>query len=749
MVLPEPRHPGIGGEFVKIHARKGVGIVEIGAVALVEFEQQVGNLAEDAAALHRDVRIAYGRQFGAVADAGVETVVFGTAGEGVAYPGRESEREDRVGRSQVLLVERHAVDRLVLRKAQSDARRDIRYGVDRRAVGPQHRDITVGEDALHARPRERTHAVAPLVLVDRFAAVDHREPLVAAREDRREYVAFGQGVLSGAQLHHVVPGREGQLARQPPVEGQFDASAALHVFVARAVGHVASDAHRAADVGGRAPSQLHAEAFEFVEAGEFVVGTYADVFRVPVADDDGVDESVDVAVEGHVPHRIDHRIDALLLFAQRVGAYALPVGFVVLPGPVVADHDVVVHAQDFVGNRFADPHVAVRHLARADERCELRRVGRRDRELRRHAVAAAEPAAAVGPPVLVFEHQVPDPVDVDPFGHACRCRLQGVGRRVDIDLAVEHRDRETLGMEADFVGLAALVHHAVHEEIVVERAAPVGQRTGETHVEDVDEVVVEIHVAVHPARELRHGETVLDARNAAGEDHLALELRTAAAMELGRRFGDHRRKVSLPRERRGVHIVEHEPEVALQALAPELRPDVGQVEFHLGIGAAAVRVVAVGVVLRLVADHAVEDRMRGVLAGGDDHLPDAELHGFEGEIHVVERPGRHREGLRGVADHRGLHAAHRVAGFEGVDALLVGGDARRGAGEYDADELQGFSVGGVGHPSADTCGLCRSSCRPEDSEQKHDDRPLRHTAANVAKMYTFGQFELPLRQISR
>ena len=292
-------------------------------------------------------------------------------------------------------------------------------------------------------------------------------------------------------------------------------------------------------------------------------------------------------------------------------------------------------------------------------------------------------------------------------------------------------------MEADFVGLAALVHHAVHEEIVVERAAPVGQRTGETHVEDVDEVVVEIHVAVHPARELRHGETVLDARNAAGEDHLALELRTAAAVELGRRFGDHRRKVSLPRERRGVHIVEHESEVALQALVPELRPDVGQVEFHLGIGAAAVRVVAVGVVLRLVADHAVEDRVRGVLAGGDDHLPDAELHGFEGEIHVVEGPGRQRQGPCGVTDHRGLHAAHGVAGFEGVDSLLVGGDSRRGSGEYDADELQGLSVRGVGHLPAYARGLRRSACGPEKSCQKYEC-PLRHDRANVAKMHTFG-----------
>ena len=239
-------------------------------------------------------------------------------------------------------------------------------------------------------------------------------------------------------------------------------------------------------------------------------------------------------------------------------------------------------------------------------------------------------------------------------------------------------------MEADFVDLASLGHHAVHQEIVVERASPVGERAGEAHVEDVDEVVVEIHVAVHASRELGRGEVVLDARDAAGADHLALECRMAAAVEVGRG-----------------------------------------------------RVVPLGVVQRLVADHAVENGVGGVFTGGDDHLSDAELHGFEGEIHVVEGPGRQRQGPCGVTDHRGLHAAHGVAGFEGVDSLLVGGDSRRGSGEYDADELQGLSVRGVGHLPAHARGLRRSACGPEKSCQKYEC-PLRHDRANVAKMHTFG-----------
>ena len=575
------------------------------------------------------------------------------------------------------------------------------------------------------------------MFVDRLAAVDHREPLVAAREYRRENVALGQRVLPGAELHHVVPCREGQFAREVAVEGHLDAAAALHVLVARAVGHVAPDAHRAAHFGRRAPAQLHAEAFQLVEAGQFVVGTDADVFRIPVADDHRVDEGVDVAVQRHVLHRVDHCVDAFLLFAQTVRAHLLPELLPAAPGFLVAHHDVVVHAQHLVGDRLADAHVAVSHLARADERGEFRRIGRRDGEFRRHAVADAKPAALVRRTVLVVEHQVPDPVDVHALGHARRGRLEGVGRRVDVDLSVEHRGGEALGMEADFVDLASLGHHAVHQEIVVERASPVGERAGEAHVEDVDEVVVEIHVAVHASRELGRGEVVLDARDAAGADHLALECRMAAAVEVGRGLGDHRREIGLARERRGVDVIEDEPEVALETAAPELRPDVREVQLHLGVGAAAVRVVPLGVVQRLVADHAVENGVGGVFAGGDDHLPDAELHGFEGEIHVVEGSGRQRQGPCGVTDHRGLHAAHGVAGFEGVDSLLVGGDSRRGSGEYDADELQGLSVRGVGHLPAYARGLRRSACGPEKSCQKYEC-PLRHDRANVAKMHTFG-----------
>lgn len=136
--------------------------------------------------------------------------------------------------------------------------------------------------------------------------------------------------------------------------------------------------------------------------------------------------------------------------------------------------------------------------------------------------------------------QVLDPVYVDALGHARRGRLQGIRRRVDVHLAVEHRGGEPFGVEPDFVGLAAVDLHAVHQEIVVIEESPVGERAGKTDVENVDEVGVEVDVAVHLSRELGDGEAVLHPRYAVGADDLARQRGVAlAVVKVGRGFGDH------------------------------------------------------------------------------------------------------------------------------------------------------------------------------------------------------------------
>ena len=373
VVFEKQRHPGVRSELVEVHARERHRVVEIGAVPLVELQQRVGYLAEDLAALHGDVRVAQRRQLGLVVDAALEAVIFIAAAQHPGYPGREPKGQDGVFRPHVLLVERHAVDAFVLRDAHPDVYGGVRYRVHDRAVGAHQRDVPVAVDLLDAGAEEVADPVPPFVLVDGLAAVDHREPRVAAREERAEDVALREGVLPRAQLHHVVAARDGQLARQPAVESQLDAAAAFEHPVARAVCRIPREAYAAADGRGGAESRLHAEPFELVEARQFIVGPDADVFGVPVTDDDRVDQGVDIAVQRDVLHRVDHRIDAFLLVAQPVGADALPEGFVLAAlRPLVADHDVVVHAYDLGGDRFADPHVGVDHLARPDERGQFR-----------------------------------------------------------------------------------------------------------------------------------------------------------------------------------------------------------------------------------------------------------------------------------------------------------------------------------------------------------------------------------------
>lgn len=736
VVFEEDRRPGIGGEFVEIHAGKGIRIVKVGSVALVQFEHQVGNLAEDLAAPECDVRIADRRYFGLVVQAAFEAVIFVVVAHQAANSCGKPQREDRVLRTEVLRVECRAVDLFVVREAHAYVYLGTCERIEEGAVGPNERHVAVAVDALNPHAEVAAHAVRPFVLVGGDGTVDHRHALTsAAREDRTEDVVFGQGILTGAQLHHVVTAREGQFARQAAAEGQFDASAALHVLVARTVGHIARKTDAAADCRGSAGSRLHAEPFELVEARHLVVGADADVFRIPVAADDGIDERVDVAVERNLLHRIDHGVDIPLAVAEPVGPHLLPVAFVLAGDLFAAEHHVVVHAQDFVGDRFADAHVRVGDLARADERSHLGGVAHDDREFGRNAVAAAEPAGVVDHPVFVLDAQVLDPVYVDTFGHARRSRLQRIGRRVDVDLAVEHRRGHALGMEPDFVGLAPLDREAVHQKIVVEGASAVGERAGETHVEQLDEVAVEIDLVLEIARELGDRKTVVDARYAAGADHLAREVRSAAVVVVGRRFGDHRRQIGLTGERRGVDVVENEAEIALEPLAAKLRLDVRQIELHLGVGGAAVAFVFGGVVARLVADDSVENRMRRVCAGGDDHVADAELDRFECEIHLVERIARDRFGLGSIPDHRGGDQRRRVACFERIDALLVGRDAGRGSGKYHADERQRLPVGGVGHASAHPGTLRRGSCGPEQAEKnEYVGAPLHCQAPKVTKI---------------
>ena len=139
-------------------------------------------------------------------------------------------------------------------------------------------------------------------------------------------------------------------------------------------------------------------------------------------------------------------------------------------------------------------------------------------------------------------------------------------------------------------------------------------------------------------------DVVVDARDAAGADHLAFELRRTAAVEVGRRFGDHGREIGLTGQGRDVHVVEDESEVALHASVAEPGPDIRQIELHFRVGPAVIRIVAVGVVARAVSDD-------------------------------------------------------RVARLERIEALFIGRNPDGRTGEYHTHKSQRLAVG-VGHTSA-------------------------------------------------
>ena len=93
----------------------------------------------------------------------------------------------------------------------------------------------------------------------------------------------------------------------------------LEVLVPGAVGQVGREPYAPTELFGRTYAYLEAGALQSVEADRFGVGTYADVFGIVIAADDGVENRVNVFVEGNLLDRIDHSVDGLLLLREGVG----------------------------------------------------------------------------------------------------------------------------------------------------------------------------------------------------------------------------------------------------------------------------------------------------------------------------------------------------------------------------------------------------------------------------------------------
>ena len=107
-----------------------------------------------------------------------------------------------------------------------------------------------------------------------------------------------EGADTRAELYRVVAVGDRQFAQQLSAEHQLYLRSSLEVLVAGAVGQVGREPYAAAELFGRAYAYLETGALQSVEADYFGVGTYADVFGVVVASDDGIEDRVYVFIEG-------------------------------------------------------------------------------------------------------------------------------------------------------------------------------------------------------------------------------------------------------------------------------------------------------------------------------------------------------------------------------------------------------------------------------------------------------------------
>ena len=289
-------------------------------------------------------------------------------------------------------------------------------------------------------------------------------------------------------------------------------------------------------------------------------------------------------------------------------------------------------------------------------------------------------------------------------------------------------------MIADQQGLAAVHLQSVDDVIVVVEQAGLLYGRWELHVEGVDEGIVEVDLEVQGAGELAQHIVPfgIEAGDAVGGDSLGVLRRGEGVAPFGHRFGYHHRQVGNAGYRRGVDVVEHEPELLAETLSVELFRRVRKVQLHLVVHLAAVllmvfRVVAVAMFLY------VGQQFPGLLVVRL-HLGAAQLvvRQRQHEIHFVESARMHRLADGVVAQQLGREeAAPQVAGFKIVVAVDVGGYAYGRTFEVNSGEGDSLAVL-VRHASAHLGRLCLTD--DAEQQQKGCQKWFRcgHNAAKLA-----------------
>ena len=98
----------------------------------------------------------------------------------------------------------------------------------------------------------------------------------------------------------------------------------------------------------------------------------------------------------------------------------------------------------------------------------LRRIGHDDGKIGKDFILLWKPDRIVQELIFIIQHQVSDPVHIQPLHHFDVSRLQCPGHRIDIYFPIQYRCRERFRVESDFIGLPAIDLQTIDQEIFIE-----------------------------------------------------------------------------------------------------------------------------------------------------------------------------------------------------------------------------------------------------------------------------------------
>ena len=513
----------------------------------------------------------------------------------------------------------------------------------------------------------------------------HRQqPLrIALAENRREDILVRVGAGTAAQLEEVVFPLEGELARRLLAQEQFVGQAALHLLVPEAVADPAADTVHLAEILARPHARLQVHALQVVETDDFGIRADPDGTDFPIAVDNRIDDGIEVLVERHVLHLLHHLVDVFLLVRQFIGAHVVPIGLVLVIGfPFHLDRPVGAG----IGHFRRKIRIRIIQLTHADEGHHLGRIAQGDGKIGVHLVVLVEPGGILEAGVFRVDDDVPQPVHVPAPHHL---RVNGAQRkipRVHEHFPVEGGRRNApLGVIADLVGLPGVHLQGVDDVIIIEEQAPRLDGRGKFHVEGIDERIVEIDLQVHTAGELRQQVRVrIDAGNPVGDNLLPVHLGIAGVAAPRHRLGNHHRQVRHAGNRRCVHIIEHEAEFLLEALA--LEPFLGprQVQFYFIIDVAGIARPHLRIVPVTVGLDARQQALDFAVVRLHDDAFDLVVGGHQVEIHLGKAAGAHRHLLADIAQQLAAqHPGRLVARLQVVFSVVVARQADGGVLEKD------------------------------------------------------------------